>query len=168
MQNIIYIHGLESSGKAFKGQHLQKWIPGCLNPNFETYNPNIPIKNLLKIRMEQLYSILLEKSPWIIIGSSFGGLMAVWFASQNPHNVSKLILLAPYLSSTKLNPKIHSKLNIPVIVYHGKNDKIVSANRSKIVAEKIFSNLKYNIVDDDHSLHKTFLTLDWMNLIKIN
>ncbi|MFX0023576.1 MAG: alpha/beta fold hydrolase [Candidatus Hermodarchaeota archaeon] len=168
MQNIIYIHGLESSGKAFKGQRLQKWLPGCLTPDFEAYKPSISIKHILEIRMKQLNSIMKEKSPWIIIGSSFGGLMAVRFTSQNPEKVSKLILLAPYLSSTKLNPKIDSKLKIPVIVYHGKHDKIVSPTQSKIFAEKLFFNLQYNIVDDDHSLHKTFLSLDWKNLITTN
>ncbi len=168
MQNIIYIHGLKSSGKAFKGQRLKKWLPECITPDFEIYNPNTPIKNLLEIRMKQLYSILNKKSPWIIIGSSFGGLMAVWFISQNPEKVSKLILLAPYLSSPELNPKIYTKVKIPVVVYHGKHDKIVSPNQSKIFAENLFTNLNYNIVDDDHSLHKTFLTLDWKSLITIN
>lgn len=168
MHNIIYIHGLESSGNAFKGKRLRKWLHECLTPDFEKYNPNIPIKSLLEIRMNQLYSIMKEKNPWIIIGSSFGGLMAVWFTSQNPEKVSKLILLAPYLTSNKLNPKIYPKLKIPVIVYHGKHDKIVSATHSKTIAEKIFLNLQYNIVDDDHSLHKTFLSLNWRNLITTN
>jgi len=168
MQNIIYIHGLKSSGKGFKGQLLRKWLPECLTPDFEKFNPNISIKFLLEIRMKQLYSILNEKSPWIIIGSSFGGLMGALFTCQNPEKVSKLILLAPYFSSSRLNPKVYSKVEIPVVAYHGKHDKIVSAPRSKFYAEKLFTTLNYNIVDDDHSLHKIFLTLDWKNLIKKN
>lgn len=35
MQNIIFIHGLKSSGQGFKGRLFQKVIPGCLTPNFE-------------------------------------------------------------------------------------------------------------------------------------
>jgi pimeloyl-ACP methyl ester carboxylesterase len=165
MQYVIYIHGLKSSGKAFKGQRLQKWLPDCITPDFEIYSPKIPIKRLLEIRMRQLYSILKEKSPWVIIGSSFGGLMAVWFTTQHPEKVSKLILLAPYLSSPELNPNVNYKVEIPVLVYHGKHDKIVSATQSKIFAEKLFINLNYNIVDDDHSLYKTFLELNWKSLI---
>ncbi len=166
MQNIIFIHGLESSGNGFKGQFLRKLFPECITPNFEKYKTKISIKSLLEIRMEQLNSILKEKSSWIIIGSSFGGLMAALFTCQNPEKVSKLILLAPYLSLSKLNPKAHSKVNIPVVLYHGKYDQIVPLNQSLFHAEKIFTNLKYNIVDDDHSLHKTVESLDWKNLIK--
>jgi len=168
MQNIIFIHGLESSGNGFKGQLLRKWFPECLTPDFEKYNPNISINVLLETRMEQLYAILKKESSWIIIGSSFGGLMGALFICQNPEKVSKLILLAPYLSFPKLNPEIYSKVRVPVIIFHGKYDKIVSLNQSRARAEKIFTNLKYNIVDDDHSLHKTVLILNWKNLIKKN
>jgi pimeloyl-ACP methyl ester carboxylesterase len=165
MQNIIFIHGLESSGKGFKGQFLRKMFPVCLTPDFEKYNPHISIKRLLEMRMEQLFSILNKKSPWIIIGSSFGGLMGALFTCQNPKKVSKLILLAPYLSSPELNPKIYFKIKVPVLVYHGKNDQIVSLNQSRAYAEKLFTNLEYNIVDDDHTLQKTVRRLDWQKLI---
>ncbi|MFX1377590.1 MAG: alpha/beta fold hydrolase [Promethearchaeota archaeon] len=167
MQNIIFIHGLESSGNGFKGRLLQKWLPSCLTPDFEKFNSKISLKKLLEIRMEKLYSILNKKTPWIIIGSSFGGLMATIYTYQNREKISKLVLLAPYLSNHNLNPKVYSKVDIPVIIYHGKRDKIVPLNYSRIYAESIFTNLKYNIVDDDHSLHNTVLTLDWNNLIKI-
>jgi pimeloyl-ACP methyl ester carboxylesterase len=165
MQNIIFIHGLESSGKGFKGQLLRKSLPECLTPDFEEFNPNISINSLLEIRMEQLLSILKEKSPWIIIGSSFGGLMGALLTCQHPEKVSKLILLAPYLSSPKLSPELYSKVNVPVVVYYGKNDKIISLNQSQARAKELFKNLKFNIVDDNHSLHKTVVNLDWKNLI---
>ncbi|MFW9972310.1 MAG: alpha/beta fold hydrolase [Candidatus Odinarchaeota archaeon] len=168
MQNIIFIHGLESSGSGFKGQLLKKLIPQCLTPDFEKNTPNLSLNNLLEIRMEQLNSILKDKSHLIIIGSSFGGLMGALFTCQNPEKVSKLILLAPYLSSVKLNPKICSKIKVPVVVYHGIHDKIVSLDKSRSYVEKMFTNLQYNIVNDDHSLQKTVLSLNWKNLIKTN
>jgi len=166
MPNIIFIHGLKSSGRGFKGRYLRNELPECITPDFKEYNPKVSTKELLEKRMEQLYSILKDKDTWIIIGSSFGALMATSFTLNNPDKVSKLILLAPYLSSPELNPKIYSLVKVPVVVYHGKHDKIVSLNRSRVCAEKLFANLKYNIVDDDHSLHKTVITLDWKNLIK--
>ncbi|MFX0003895.1 MAG: alpha/beta fold hydrolase [Candidatus Hodarchaeota archaeon] len=165
MLNIIFIHGLESSGKGFKGKLLRKCLPECIAPDFKEYNPNVSVNSLLEIRMEQLFSILKEKSPWIIIGSSFGGLMGTLFTCQNPEKVLKLILLAPYLSHPKLNPELYSKVNVPVVVYHGKDDKIVSLNQSRAIAEKLFKDLKYNVVEDNHSLHKTVVNLDWKNLI---
>ncbi|MFX0104166.1 MAG: alpha/beta fold hydrolase [Candidatus Hodarchaeota archaeon] len=166
MTNIIFIHGLESSGKGFKGRFLFKVLPGCITPDFEEYNPNISSKLLLEKRMKQLYLILNNKSPWIIIGSSFGGLMGALYTFQNPRNVSKLILLAPVLSIPKLSPKIYSPVNVPVIIFHGKNDKVVPIKQSRALAEKFFTNLVYNIVDDDHFLHKTVKSLNWKKLIE--
>jgi len=166
MQNIIFIHGLESSGDGFKGQLLRKELPGCLTPSFKPYTPKIPIKILLNDRMEQLLPILKDKNKWIIIGSSFGGLMGVLFTLKYPIKVSKLILLAPFLSISNLIPKDYSSVSVPVIVFHGKYDNVVSITRSRAQAEKFFTNLEYNVVNDDHSLRDTVNILNWTTLIQ--
>ncbi len=164
-KNIIFIHGLESSGKGFKAQLLKKVFPQCLTPDFEAYSPHISINLLLEKRMNQLSTILDEKNSWIIIGSSFGGLMGALYTCLHPQKVIKLILLAPYLSSPLLNPKDFSPLDIPVIIYHGSHDTIVSMKNSRIYGQKLFTNLTYNIVDDDHKLQKTTKNIDWKKLI---
>lgn len=166
MVNIIFIHGLESSGKGFKGRYLRRELPECITPDFEEYNPNISTKLLLEKRLKQLYSILKDQDAWIIIASSFGCMMATFYTLNNPEKVSKLILLAPYLSNPKLNPKNYYPVNVPVIVFHGKRDKIALVNRSQARAEKLFTNLTYNIVNDNHYLHKTVKRLDWKKLIQ--
>jgi alpha-beta hydrolase superfamily lysophospholipase len=166
MQNIIFIHGLESSGQGFKGRFFRNMLPECLTPDFEEYNPQISIKMLLEKRMTQLNLILKDKDPWIIIGSSFGGLMGALYTFQNPKKVSKLILLAPYLSTPRLNPKDYSPVSIPVIVFHGKHDRVALINQSRPLAEKLFTNLIYNIVNDNHFLHKTVKIIDWKKLIE--
>ena len=166
MQNLIFIHGLESSGQGFKGKLFQKVLPGCLTPSFEEYDPVSSIKTLLEKRMEQLIAILNVRLPWVIIGSSFGGLMATIYSCQNPERISKLILLSPYLSTSELNPEKYSPIDVPVIVFQGKNDTVVSIKRSRNIAEKIFTNLTYNIVNDDHPLRNTVKVLDWKNLVK--
>ncbi len=165
MQNIIFIHGLESSGNGFKGQLLRKVLPGCLTPNFLPYSSEISIKDLLEKRMRQLNPILQNKKHWIIIASSFGGLMGTLFLLNFTFKVSKLILLAPFLSSEILDNKMYSPVNVPVIVFHGRHDKVVSLKLSRARAEKLFINLEYNIVDDDHSLHKTVQALEWKKII---
>ncbi|MFX1417523.1 MAG: alpha/beta family hydrolase [Promethearchaeota archaeon] len=166
MKNLIFIHGLESSGDGFKGRFFRKLLPGCLTPNFEEFNPKLSIKILLEKRMGQLYSILKGKDKWIIIGSSFGGLMGTIFTFQNPKNVLKLILLAPFLSALELEIKKFTPIEVPVIIFQGKNDAIISLKQSKSFAEKLFTNLEYNIMNDDHSLKNTVETLDWEKLIQ--
>jgi len=165
MQNIIFIHGLESTGKGFKAQLLKKIFPQCVTPDFKAYTPDMSIKLLLDKRMNQLCTILDEKNSWIIIGSSFGGLMGAIYACTNPHKVKKLILLAPFLSSPLLNPKDFSPIDKPVIIFHGKFDNVVSMKNSRIRAQKLFTNLTYNIVDDDHKLQKTTKRINWKKLI---
>ncbi len=164
MPNIIFIHGLESSGKGFKGQLFKKVLPGIMTPDFREYTQDISYNDLLKERMAQLYTILEGKEPWIIIGSSFGGLMGALYTCQFPNKVSRLVLLAPVLSTPELNPKKFQPIDIPVIIFHGKNDLIVPLKPSRSRARKLFKNLTYNVVDDNHMLHSTILKLDWPQL----
>jgi len=165
MQNIIFIHGLESSGKGFKGRLFRKIFPRILTPDFKAFDPNISMDELLDIRMQELDLILATKKFWIIIGSSFGGLMATLYTLQNPDKVDRLILLAPFLTSHKLRPFFNKVIEIPVKVYHGKDDNVVPYLPSREKAKLLFSNLVYNIVDDDHSLHKTVQVINWGELV---
>ncbi|MFX1574676.1 MAG: alpha/beta fold hydrolase [Promethearchaeota archaeon] len=165
MKNIIFIHGLESSSQGFKSQLLRKIFPECLTPNFEQYTPHFSIKLLLEKRMSQLSKILDKKNSWTIIGSSFGGLMGVLYTCNHPQRVKKLILLAPYLSTPLLNPKKVIPTYVPVIIYHGTLDNVVSMKKSRMRAQKLFKNLTYNIVDDDHKLQKTTKNINWKKIV---
>ncbi len=165
MQNIIFVHGLESSGQGFKGRFLKSVFPDILTPDFKKSDENIPMYELLEYRMAELNAILNSKKFWIIIGSSFGGLMASLIALSKPYKVSKLILLAPFLVSRKLKPSFYKAVDVPVIVYHGKNDTTVPYKPARERARYFFTNLEYNIVDDDHMLHQTVKAINWHNLI---
>lgn len=166
MQNIIFIHGLESSGEGFKARLFKKILPGCLTPNFKKYFKTISYNNLLEIRMAQLISILKEKKSWVIIGSSFGGLIGALYTCQFPKKVDMLILLAPALAASKLDPVKFSPVHVPVVIFHGKYDEIVPIKPTLSRAKQLFTNLKYNIVDDDHLLHSTVKNIDWVKLLK--
>ena len=165
MPNIIFIHGLESSGQGFKGKLLRKVLPGCLTPDFKKYSETTSYNNLLEERMVQLISILKEKKSWVIIGSSFGGLMGALYTCQFPEKVVRLILLAPALAVPKLNSAKFSPVDVPVVIFHGKYDKIVPIKPTRTHAKQLFTNLTYNIVDDDHLLHSTVKKIDWQTII---
>jgi pimeloyl-ACP methyl ester carboxylesterase len=102
------------------------------------------------------------------VGSSYGGLMATQYAIDNEERVKKMILLAPALNLPEFKPPEHTKLHLPVIIYHGNNDDVVNPNIVKNIALKYFSNLEHHLVNDDHSLHITFPALDWTNLLLID
>jgi pimeloyl-ACP methyl ester carboxylesterase len=165
MKNIIFIHGLESSGQGFKGRFLKNIFPDILTPDFKKADENIPLYELLEYRMAELTAILNSKKCWIIIGSSFGALMGAIFLLENPQKVSQLILLAPFIVSRRLIPSMYQPVDVPVKVYHGKKDRIVPFKPARERAQYFFTNLEYNIVDDDHRLHSTVKSLNWQNLI---
>jgi len=145
--------------------YLKKLIPEILTPDFIEFNQKKSINGLLEMRMAQLKSILREKDLWVLIGSSFGGLMGALYTLQNPRKVKKLILLAPYLASSVLDLEKYNPVNVPVIAYHGKNDDVVQLKKSREQAYKLFTNIEYNSTKDDHSLQKTVKELDWLYLI---
>jgi len=119
--------------------------------------------------MNQLIEILKNKDSWIIIGSSFGGLMAVLYTCQYPFKIKHLILLAPYLATPELDPENFSNLplNIPIIIYHARQDKVVSMKKSRARAEQLFSNITYHIIEDDnHKLQSTVQRINWKELIQ--
>ncbi|MHA2008226.1 MAG: alpha/beta hydrolase [Promethearchaeota archaeon] len=165
MRNVIFVHGLESSGKGFKGRFLKNIFPDILTPDFKRFSRDILMYDLFHLRMTELNSLLKPKKPWIIIGSSFGGLMGAKYLMENPSKVSKLILLAPFLESRKLKPKHYQPVDVPVIIYHGKNDTVVRYKPVLERAQKLFSNLTHNLVDDDHMLRQTVKTINWKKLV---
>ncbi|MBY9019531.1 MAG: alpha/beta fold hydrolase [Candidatus Lokiarchaeota archaeon] len=164
MKNIIFIHGLESSGKGFKGVYLKNFLPNMLTPNFKKYKKKMPLESLLKERMGQLDRILNKENSWTIIGSSFGGLMATLYALRYPKKLEKLILLAPVLATPLLQLDNFSPLDIPTIIFHGKYDKIARYKASREQAYRLFTNLEFTTTEDHHDLNKTITTLNWNKL----
>jgi alpha-beta hydrolase superfamily lysophospholipase len=164
MKNIIFVHGLKSSCKGYKALYLKKIIPEILTPDFKKFNHQITLEDLFKIRMIQLNRIIKERKNWVIIGSSFGGLMATLFTLQNPKKVKRLILLAPFLATNLINWDIHSPIDTPVIVYHGRKDEIAKFKPSREQAYRFFTNLEFNATEDDHNLNETVEKLNWIGL----
>ena len=160
MENtLVFIHGLESTAQGTKGQFFRQFFPQMI---IEDYTGDFAT------RMRKLDGLLSGKNDLILVGSSYGGLMATQYAIDNENRVKKMILLAPALNLPEFKPPVNTKLPLPVIVYHGINDDIVDPYTVKTIALKSFSNLEHHLVNDDHPLHKTFPVLDWKNLLLID
>ena len=155
--NMIFLHGLESSSLTYKAGVIRNSFPELIVPDFT---------GPLEARMKALYPILGDKKDWTIIGSSFGGLMGAIFTCEHPNQVRKQVLLAPALmlpefaSYQELEP-----VTVPTTIIHGTQDTVVPLEEVREIAEKVFSNLTYHIVDDDHRLHVTTDTLDWILIL---
>ena len=156
---LVFIHGLESTAQGAKGKFFSQNFPHMIIENYV---------GDFQTRMTKLNHILAEKNSLIIVGSSYGGLMAARYAMENENKVKKLILLAPALNLSAFKSGSCIQLMMPVILYHGAGDDIVDPQVVKKIASKYFINLEYHLVDDDHPLHKTFPLLDWKKLLLID
>lgn len=153
---MVFIHGLESSGQGAKGAFFQARYPRMIVADFS---------GSFGSRMAKLETLLAEKDNLILIGSSYGGLMAAVYAGRNQPKIAKLILLAPALNHMPPELCQDRQLDFPVVIYHGNQDEVVPPGPVHELARKIFNNLTYHLVQDDHSLHQTFFTLAWDDLL---
>lgn len=154
---LIYLHGLESDSNSGKARQFREWFPGMLTPDF---------KGSFEERMTQLEPILAAKAGWTIIGSSFGGLMGTVYTCKHPTQVRKLVLLAPALLRDPFGSFLDLEpVSVPTIIIHGTLDTVVPLEPVSEVAQKLFTNLTYHIVEDDHRLHKTAQEMDWKTLL---
>ncbi len=155
---IIYLHGLESTNQSGKARQFAEKFPGMVTPDFT---------GSFEERMKQLKPILGRKKNWVIIGSSFGGLMGTVFTCEHPTQVRKLILLAPALLRDHFAPYLNLEpVSVPTIIIHGTADDVVPLEPVRELAEKLFTNLQYIIVDDGHRLQKTFGELNWEEILE--
>lgn len=154
----VFIHGLDGSGRGVKGSFFRKRYPGMISEDFT---------GTLDRKMEQLQGILADKTDLILVGSSYGGLMASIFACEHEERVRKMILLAPAIGLPAFSPYLDRRLSLPVMVFHGSRDEVLDMGGTRAIARRVFSNLTFTVVDDDHSLHRTFDTFDWDNLLEI-
>jgi len=154
---LIYLHGSDSDSNSGKARLFREWFPGMLTPDFT---------GSFEERMAQLHTILSDKKDWTLIGSSYGGLMGTVFTLDHTTQVRKLILLAPALTLDPLaslsNPQ---PVSVPTGLIHGTLDTVVPLEPVRVIAQKLFTNLTYYIVEDDHRLQKSVHELDWKTIL---
>jgi len=152
MVHRIFIHGLESSNQGTKAVFFRDRYPDMILPTFE---------GPLTERMEKLKRVLSGKSDLRVVGSSFGVLMATLFAMEYPARVTRMVLLAPAIHLIDAAPGPKTTVALPVSIYHGAQDMVIPLPEVQHVAQKLFADLSFHMVDDDHYFHKTFKSLNW-------
>lgn len=151
----FFLHGLDSSGKGTKGQFFAEHYPDVICPDFA---------GNLADRLEQLTRICEGKSHMILIGSSFGGLMATCFALDHSQSITRLILLAPALNFVDFKPP-KEKITLQTLLVIGAHDTVTPPAQVIPLANQTFANLETRIVDDDHFLRKSFALIEWASLL---
>lgn len=154
----VFVHGLESTSQGTKGVFFRERYPDMIIEDFA--GPFLR-------RMEKLNGLLAGKNDLILVGSSYGGLMAAVYACENGERVKKLILLAPALHLEPYKSYVNCTLHMPVAIFHGRDDDLVPIETIQSIARNLFVNHTYHLLDDDHALHRTFARLDWDALLSL-
>ena len=93
--------------------------------------------------------------------------MGTVFTCQHPTQVRKLILLAPALLRDHFGAYLELEpVSVPTVLIHGTADDVVPPEPVREVAEKLFTNLQYIVVDDSHRLQKAFGELSWEEILE--
>lgn len=153
--HILFLHGLDSSIQGTKAVWFRQHFPTVEMQNYQ---------GDLEQRLAQLEEQVSGRDNLILIGSSFGGLMATCFALRHPGRCRRLVLLAPALNFSAFQPP-PAPLAVPVLLVIGKHDTVCPPALVLPMARASFAPLEERLVDDDHMLHHTFPTLDWQNLL---
>ena len=151
----LFLHGLDSSIQGTKAQ----W--------FGRHFPRVRLQNYagdLDERLAQLEEQVAGLDRLILVGSSFGGLMAACFALRSPERCRRLVLLAPALNFADFHPPA-APIAVPTLVVTGAHDTVCPPKLILPLARASFADLEVRLEDDDHMLHRTFPSLDWPQLL---
>lgn len=150
-----FLHGLESSSTGTKGRWLAQRFPAV---RMRDYHGD------LGDRVDQLTDQVTGLDDLILIGSSFGGLMAATFAARHPARCRRLILLAPALNFEDYRP-LAEPLDVETLVVLGAHDTTCPPALVVPLARASFRDPLIRVEDDDHLLHRVFPRLDWARLL---
>jgi len=151
----LFLHGLDSSSGGTKGQWFRQHFPAVRMHDYQ---------GSLAQRLAQLEAEVAGLDSLILIGSSFGGLMAACFALRQPERCRRLVLLAPALNFPDYLPP-SLPIAVPTLVVIGRDDTVCPPDLVLPQARSSFSVLEVRLEEDDHLLHRTFPTLDWPQLL---
>ena len=154
----IFIHGQESSSQGTKGIFFRNLFSEMIIPDFS---------GDVSERMVKLEELLRDKDEITMIGSSLGGLMAALYSFENEERIKKLILLAPAINLSEFNPYLSKTISMPVYVFHGREDELIPIKDIQDISKKVFTNLSFTVLDDDHRLSAKFTSIDWPDLLEI-
>lgn len=143
---ILFLHGLESGPYGRKYKALKDIFGEVLAPDCT----GIAIaEERLEVIQEALQN---ESGPFLVVGSSMGGLMALLLQQALPQRVAGMVLCAPALHRPEADG-FKSRDLPPAIIIHGVNDAVVPIKASRDFGAELIE------VEDDHGLSRSMTVI---------
>lgn len=137
---IYFFHGLESAPHGTKYQRL--------NEHFEVTSPDFQGMDIWE-RLDKAERITEQMRDLVVVGSSYGGLLAALLYSRHPERFRSYVLMAPalYLEAAKHIERMPDD----AAVIHGLRDEVVPIDAVREMCARF--GVDITEVDDGHRLH---------------
>ena len=159
---VLFFHGLESGINGKKSLYLAKHF-------LNSYTPNLKPYYLLPLSFWKAITAIYRFKPDIIVGSSFGGFIAMFLLQTQVWN-GNTVLLAPatgLLFEKRLWLPKGDRKNIVIVA--GRNDTTVPLDGLAKLQQSSLDNVWFLVVEDGHQLNKSMIEQDQLrNLINAN
>ncbi len=139
---ILFLHGLESGPHGTKYQALKEMFGEVVSPDCSGV---IDEESRLRI-IEQVVDS--ADGPFLVVGSSMGGLMALLLQGRRPEAVAGMVLCAPALHRPAAGGIVADNLP-PTVIIHGRQDDVVPVEGSRSFGVPLIE------VEDDHRLNRS-------------
>lgn len=139
---ILFLHGLESGPHGSKYQALKEMFGDVLAPDCSGVKDENERLTIIKKDISH------ESGPFLVVGSSMGGLMALRLQNAHPDLVAGMILCAPAIHRPESADLDLDNLP-PTLVIHGIEDDVVPIEASQPFGDRLRK------VNDNHRLSKS-------------
>ena len=141
-ERVLFIHGLEGSPLGSKarllGEHFDAWTPAMDTKDFEAC-------------VDRQALAIEEFRPDVLVGSSFGGAVAVALLARGVWRGPTLLLAQ---AAIHYDPEACLPDDVPVWLVHGSRDTLLPLEHSRrLAATGDAERVRLIEVDDDHPLH---------------
>jgi pimeloyl-ACP methyl ester carboxylesterase len=152
LPQLVFLHGLESGPHGSKYRLLASLDLGSvIAPDCEgVHDP--------RERLRMIETTLGGHDDLVLVGSSFGGLMALLYAAAHPAQVAGLVLCAPAVHRPELIELPDVAKQLPVRVIHGRQDDVVPLAAVRAYCEA--HGLSLTVVDDGHRLANSHAAIE--------
>lgn len=161
-KELLYLHGLESGPAGRKARWLaERWelaVPQldtratvaaieAVRPTWVDGDPRILAS--LEAPLAQARAAIAEHQPEVLIGSSFGGALAVALLADGSW-AGPTLLLAP--AARPMLGDVRLPAGATVVVLHGRHDDVIPVEQGRALAATGGPGTLYVEVDDGHRL----------------
>ncbi len=157
---IVFAHGLEGSPGGTKAQLLRRLEPRLVCPDLR----GVPLQG----RYDAIDELTRGRRGLVLVGSSYGGLVAALLVQAHPERFAGVVLCAPALGWVEAPHTEPGSLMAPsgveVDLIHGLQDTICPIEHSRAYAARSGPQVTLHEVEDDHPLRGSLALLEGLVL----